>query len=172
MTHGIHLSTHGDYKVTWRLVILSFSDLSILALHLLDPSWCSLSPSPPLPHRAHLTAGTTFLDHALVVLVLEEQRRPAGQQLCNPESVQTDLSLTSEIEGIWRAAMDQDVGIVDQCVAGLGSISHFLHEQARSHLEASREREIRLWRGLRSLQRLQEMRPFDSELEEQMAVAR
>ena len=31
--------------------------------------------------------GTTFLDHDLVVLVLEEQRRPAQQQLCIPKSI-------------------------------------------------------------------------------------
>ena len=61
---------------------------------------------------------------------------------------------------------------MDQCVAGLSAISLFLHEQAGSRLAASREREIRLRRDLRSLRRLQEMRPFDSELEEQMAVAR
>ena len=34
-----------------------------------------------------ILAGTTFSDHAPVVLVLEEQRRPAGQQLRIPESV-------------------------------------------------------------------------------------
>ena len=68
--------------------------------------------------------------------------------------------------------MDQDGDILDQCVIGLSGINLFLHEQAKIRLAASWEREIRLQRGLRSLQRLQEMRPLDGELEEQMAIAR
>ena len=98
-----------------------------------------------------ILAGTTFSDHAPVVLVFEEQRRPPSQQLRIPESVSTDLSLSSEIESLWLEARGQDVGIVEQCVLGLRDISLFLHATARRRLEESRERERRLRRGLRSI---------------------
>ena len=107
-----------------------------------------------------------------MVLVLEEQRRPPSQQLRIPESVSSNLSLSSEIESIWLEARGQDVRIVEQCVLGLRGISLFLHATARRRLEESRERERRLRRGLRSIQHLQELRPHDAELEEQLSLAR
>ena len=49
-----------------------------------------------------ILASTTFSDHAPVVLVLEDQRRPAGTQLRIPEVVVTDACLCGEIKEIWR----------------------------------------------------------------------
>ena len=83
-----------------------------------------------------ILAGTTFsADHAPVVLVFEEQRRPPSQQMRIPESVSTDLRLSSEIQSIWLEARGQDVDIVEPCVVGLRGISLFLHDTARNRLE-------------------------------------
>ena len=61
---------------------------------------------------------------------------------------------------------------MEQCVLGLRDISLFLHAMARRQLEESRERKRRLRRGLWSIQNLQELRPHDGELEEQLSLAR
>ena len=106
-----------------------------------------------------ILAGTTFSDHAPVVLVLEDQRCPAGTQLRIPEVVVTDAGLCGEIEEIWMEAQRQELDPAEQCAAGLRGISLFLHEKAKSRLEEVRERERRLRRGLCSLQRLQERSP-------------
>ena len=89
-----------------------------------------------------------------------------------PESVSTDLGLRPEIERIWLGARGQDVDPVEQCVLGLRGISLYLHEMARSRLEECRERERQLRRGLQSIQHLQEQRPQDAELEEQLSMTR
>ena len=119
-----------------------------------------------------ILAGTTFSDHAPVILVFEEQRRPPSQQMRIPESVSTDLGLRPVIEHIWLGARGQDVDLVEQCVLGLRGISLCLHETARSRLEECRERERQLRIGLQSIKHLQEQRPHDMELEEQLSLAR
>ena len=65
-----------------------------------------------------------------------------------PESVSTDLGLSSEIEGIWLEARGREVDIVEQCVSGLRDISSFLQAMTRSHLEESKEHECQLDKGL------------------------
>ena len=68
--------------------------------------------------------------------------------------------------------MGQKLNIAEQCAVGLRDISLFLHEKAKCRLEEMRERERRIFRGLKALQRLWEWRPFDSELKEWMIHAR
>ena len=119
-----------------------------------------------------ILAGTTFSDHAQVILVLEDQRRPAGTQLRIPEVVVTDARLCGESEELWMEAQRQDLDSAEQCAKGLRGISCFLHEKAKCRLEELRERERRLRRGLCALQRIQERSPQDSEVEEQISRAR
>ena len=80
MTHGIHLSTHVDYTVTWRLVTFSFDDLSILALHLslLHRGTLSLHR---FRTRALLTKTTPVVERRVSGL-------PAQSESHQPKSVQ------------------------------------------------------------------------------------
>ena len=94
-----------------------------------------------------------------MVLVLEDQRRPAGTQLRIPEVVVTDACLCGEIKELWMEAQRQDLDLAEQCGMGLRGISLFLHERAKRRLEELRERERGLCRGLRALQRIQERCP-------------
>ena len=48
--------------------------------------------------------GTTFSNHALVILVLEDQRRLAKPELRIPEAIVMDTSLIFEIEALWANA--------------------------------------------------------------------
>ena len=101
-----------------------------------------------------ILVGTTFLDHAPVILVLEDQRHPARTQLRILEAVVTDACLCGEIEELWLEAQRQELNPAEQCVKGLRGISLFLHEKAKCRLEELRERKRRLCRGLRALQRI------------------
>ena len=66
-----------------------------------------------------ILAGTTFFDHAPIILTLEDQARVSCLQLRIPERMFSDDSLVVDIERIWQASQSTDLDAVSQCALGI-----------------------------------------------------
>ena len=75
-----------------------------------------------------ILAGTSFSNHAPVILALEEQLQEPSLQQRIPDSIVSDANLSEDIERIWWESQSMDLDAAEQCAHGITALNYFMHE--------------------------------------------
>ena len=107
----------------------------------------------------HIMPGTTFSDHAPIILSLSTQKNKEFVNLKIPEELLLDNNFSSQVIDLWS---QKDVGqesMTMRVANGLQRISEFFRCKSKERFAMMKEREKRSRASLVSLQRLQERYP-------------
>lgn len=120
-----------------------------------------------------ILAGTSFSDHALFILYIEESHiRGDARRVRIPDDLLEEESMVTRVEEIWRELQWAPGQAARTVALRLQRVSSFLHESTQYRLDMIRETKRHLRAGLASLQHLQEHHPECSDIASQLAVAR
>ena len=104
-----------------------------------------------------IVSGTTFSDHAPVLMTLLENASPKSKKLKIPNSILVKAEYKQHIVQIWNRKNLLATNIGEQVATAITQIPEFFQEETRQHFELQKMKE-RLHQALASLQRLQELR--------------
>ena len=104
----------------------------------------------------HIMSGTTFSDHAPVILSISTQNLKEFSNLKIPEHVLLDNSFSLQVAELWSQKDVVQESMAMRVANGLRCISEFFRDKSKERFSMLQEKEKQSHTSLVSLQRLQE----------------